>query len=334
MKEEEIRPGQLFDEYIALAKNDAKTYFSSAPFSRVPCPACDSPDCTPLFEKTGFTYVECRNCGTLYANPRPDAAAFDRYYSEAPSIAFWATHFYRQTEEARRTLLIRPKAQHVHDKIKSYYGDITGDSCIVDIGAGYGVFCEELQKLYGEFPVVIAIEPSPTLCDVCRTKGILSIPKFFEDVRPADLTKRTVVAATCFELAEHLQDPFAFFSHCSALLPPSSLLILTTLNWHGFDLQVLRERSKSLQPPAHINFFTPKSIVRLLRRCGFQALEVTTPGNLDADIVFKQRGDLPPGFVRTMFEDAGEAVIPEFQAFLRETGFSSHMMVIARKGGS
>ena len=40
MKEEEIRPESLFNDYLALAENDVKTFFLSSPFRYVPCPAC------------------------------------------------------------------------------------------------------------------------------------------------------------------------------------------------------------------------------------------------------------------------------------------------------
>jgi len=295
MKEQEIRPENLFAEYITLAKKDAGRYFSSVRFLPVPCPACGSPERARAFEKTGFTYVECRECGTLYVNPRPAADAFARYYSEAPSIRFWATHFYRQTEESRRNLLLRPKAQLVYNKIQQYFGTVPDRSCILDIGGGYGVFCEELRTIYGKKPEIVAIEPSPNLYEICRKKGIRTIKKFFEDVTRTDIGKESIIAATCFELAEHLHDPRTFFSHCSSVLDPNSLLIVTTLNWHGFDLQMLQEQSKSIQPPAHINFFTPRSIMTLLTRCGFEICEISTPGKLDVDIVSKQL----EGFLKT-----------------------------------
>jgi 2-polyprenyl-3-methyl-5-hydroxy-6-metoxy-1,4-benzoquinol methylase/ribosomal protein S27E len=330
MKEEEIRPEALFDEYLSLAKKDGETFFSSVPFLKVPCPACGSHDCSRAFEKTGFSFVECRNCGTLYVNPRPGADAFARYYSQAPSIRFWATHFYRQTEESRRNLLIKPKARLVSDKIQQYYGTTPDESCILDIGGGYGVFCEELQDRYGKNPEVVAIEPSPELHEICRKKGIRTINKFFEDVARPDIAKEQIVAATCFELAEHIQDPRAFFSHCRSVLDQNSLLIVTTLNWHGFDLQMLREHSKSIQPPAHINFFTPRSITTLLSRCGFEICEISTPGKLDVDIVSKQLKDVPCGFFRNMLEEGDDDIKQGFQTFLQKSGFSSHMMIIAR----
>ena len=120
MKEEEIRPESLFNDYLALAENDVKTFFLSSPFRYVPCPACGATERSFRFRKMGFDYEECNACGTLYVNPRPPLEAFQRYYSDSPSVNFWATHFYRETEEARRIKLVRPKAAMVVAKIETY----------------------------------------------------------------------------------------------------------------------------------------------------------------------------------------------------------------------
>lgn len=329
MKEEEIRPESLFNDYLALAENDVKTFFLSSPFRYVPCPACGATERSFRFRKMGFDYEECNACGTLYVNPRPPLEAFQRYYSDSPSVNFWATHFYRETEEARRIKLVRPKAAMVVAKIETM-GKPGAGSVILDIGSGYGVLCEELIRILPARCTVAGIEPSLALAKVCREKGITTIQKQMEDVDPADLPGGAVVAAISFELLEHLHDPATFLNACHRVLPKGALLILTTLSWAGFDLQVLRERSKSIHPPHHINFLTPDSVRLLLERHGFECCEVTTPGKLDVDIAAKQTTDVKDCFIRSILS-SDTATREAFQAVLASTGLSSHMMVVARK---
>lgn len=331
MKENDIRPETIFSEYLSLAAADVDHYFSTGPRTRVPCPACAGTRSRFQFAKSSFDYEECPDCGTLYANPRPAPDRFLRYYAEAPSVKYWATHFYKQTEEARRTLLIRPKAEAAKATIERYIGSLPPDASVIDIGAGYGVFCEELQRLYGEQLTVIAIEPSGSLAEECRRKGMVTIEKFLEDVTVSDIGGKKVIAAVSFELLEHLAEPGRFFSHCRELLPAGSLLILTTLSWDGFDLQVLREKSRSIQPPGHINFFTVKGMEILLRRSGFDVLEITTPGALDVDIVSKQLADVKSAFLRKLIGEGDAERRQKFQAFLQETNLSSHLRVVARR---
>ena len=329
MKEEEIRPESLFNDYLILAEKDIDTYFSSSALHYIPCPACSEHQGIFQFRKMGFDYEECQCCGTLFVNPRPDERAFINYYTDSPSVRFWAEHFYKETEKVRREKLIRPKAERVGQILEKYIFSQKSPA-VIDIGAGYGVFCEELKKILADKYSVIAIEPAASLQKVCNQKNIPLIPKFLEKVTSRDLLGLNVVAATSFELLEHLYNPIQFIEAVSNLLQKDCLLILTTLSWDGFDLQVLRELSKSIHPPHHINFFTPLSLSRMLEYSGFSICEITTPGKLDVDIVKKQLDVVKDPFIKKIV-NSEEKVKKQFQMFLQNSNLSSHMMVVARK---
>ena len=64
MKEEEIRPQAVFDEYLRLAKIDIETYFKDVPYEEIRCLACDSKG-NYTFHKNRFDYLLCPDCGTL-----------------------------------------------------------------------------------------------------------------------------------------------------------------------------------------------------------------------------------------------------------------------------
>jgi len=331
MKEEDIRPEKLFNQYLSLAEQDVETYFRHAPLYNRLCPACKSQNSEFRFRKIGFDYEICLDCKTLFVNPRPVAEAFNEYYTDSPSVRFWATNFYRETESKRREHIIKPKAAMVKSIISKYMTESQNQSCILDIGAGYGIFCEELQKLLPKSVQVIAVEPATALQEVCREKGIPVIPKFLENIKDIDLPfgRKNVIAAISFELLEHLHDPDLFIENCRGVLGEGGILILTTLNWDGFDLQVLQEKSNSIHPPHHINFFTTDSVQILLKRHGFEVLEVSTPGKLDVDIASKQISDITDPFIRDIL-GGNDMVKSKFQTFLQESKLSSHMMVIAK----
>jgi len=116
MKEADIRPQAIFDEYLKLCAQDTRTYFENAQRDTIACPACGAQG-KVAFTKNGFTYDHCARCESLYVNPRPAAQAFSSYYTTAPSSKFWATTFYRETADARRKLLWQPKARNVANKL-------------------------------------------------------------------------------------------------------------------------------------------------------------------------------------------------------------------------
>lgn len=330
MKEEDIRPKKIFEEYLKLAEKDVKYYFLKSPFYCVQCPACNEKRGHFKFRKIGFDYEECPKCGTLYVNPRPDERSFSEYYSNSPSVNFWATNFYKKTEEQRRKLIIRPKAESVKKYFDKYTTNIDEKSYILDIGAGYGIFCQELDKILERNLSTIAIEPSESLSEICIEKGIDTIPKFIEDMDTGDLNGKKIIGAVSFELVEHLHSPEAFIRKCNELLSPGGILIITTLTWDGFDLKVLQEKSNSIHPPHHINFFTKKSFSLLLERTGFEICEITTPGKLDVDLVSKKESEVHDPFIREIISSSQE-IKDKFQSFLQEAKLSSHMMVVAKK---
>jgi len=324
MKEEEIRPKEIFDQYLHLCEKDSRNYFDDAEHANTECPACCS-EGDFSFHKNGFYYAQCPNCQTLFVTPRPSAKAFSKYYTESESAEYWATTFYKHTAEARREKLWKPKAKMVREAMQRF-GMLDAD--VIDIGGGYGIFSEEYEQLTNKS--VIIIEPGPGLAKVCRDRGLKVVEKFLEEVTDDDLPQATRFFVS-FELFEHLHDPASFFKYLNSIMKPEDLFLFTTLSGTGVDIQVLWEHSKSVSPPHHLNFLNPISVPILLGRCGFEALEITTPGKLDIDIMKNSREYVKDRFWKTFLDSASETDIAQWQKLVTDSGWSSHMMTICRK---
>jgi 2-polyprenyl-3-methyl-5-hydroxy-6-metoxy-1,4-benzoquinol methylase len=324
MKEEEIRPQLIFEEYLRLAEIDASVFFDGVKKEFIKCPACNL-NGEHAFIKNSFDYVCCPECNTLYVSPRPSSIAFNRYYMEAPSVEYWATTFYKATEEGRREKLWKPKAKMIKEKVERF-GDIA--SSVIDIGGGYGIFAEEMELLINN-PVTV-IEPGPQLAISCREKGVNVVEKFLEDVTNQDLPDSKKVFVS-FELFEHLHNPESFLDHLFSLMQSGDLFIFTTLSGSGVDIQALWEDSKSVSPPHHLNFLNPYSIKLLLNRVGLKELEITTPGKLDIDILSNNSNKIKDRFWREFILRATTEEKEVWQQIISDSGWSSHMMVVCRK---
>ena len=114
--EEEIRPEKVFNEYLRLTAIDTITYFENVEKIEINCPACGSLG-NDWVNKYGFTYKLCPECLSIFVSPRPKIEAFNSYYTDSPSTRYWATTFYKLTEEARREKLWKPKAQMIKERI-------------------------------------------------------------------------------------------------------------------------------------------------------------------------------------------------------------------------
>jgi SAM-dependent methyltransferase len=327
MKESDIRPDVLFRRYLELVEKEAWAMAAEHEgFILVPCPACGAAPGAPAAQKHGFTFRECPGCQSLYVSPRPSAARIAGYYRDAESVKFWSTHFFRQTAEARREKMFRPRAALVTER----FGADGRRRRLVDIGAGYGLFLEEVAAC-SVFAEVLGIEPAPNLAAVCRGKGFTVVEKLVEDVVEGEVQADI---ATAFEVLEHVFDPEAFMLGARRALVPGGILLLTTQTVTGFDIQVLWENSKSLAPPQHINLVSVDGLRQLAERSGFRILELTTPGVLDVDIVLNavKGADAPalPRFVRTLLAQP-DGTRQAFQDFLLEHGLSSHVRLIAQR---
>lgn len=326
MKEEDIRKREVFNQYLKLVEKDVQKMFADKKqFASIDCPACGRRDFKFQFEKMGFQYVLCQNCQTLFVDPRPPLQKLMDFYTGAPSSVFWVERFFKPVVEARRQKIFQPRAELIRDILPQFSQGIIGD-----IGAGFGIFLEELSKFWPKAKLV-AIEPSPEMAEICRAKELEVIPQMAESVRGWE-GKFDFLSA--FELFEHLYNPGEFLEKVWSLLRPGGYFFLTTLNGQGFDIQVLWEKSKSVFPPHHLNFFNPDSIGLLLKSKGFAVREISTPGKLDWDIIegmYKTEGVNPGRFWKLIADKADSQVKNKLQAWISENNFSSHMRILCQK---
>lgn len=324
LKEEDIRPKLIFNEYLRLAKIDAKTYFDGVLREAINCPACDVKG-EVAFNKHGFDYEICPECDTLFVSPRPLNDAFIRYYHDAPSTKYWSTTFYKATADERRERLWKPKTYLINNIIKNFG---TGIENIIDIGGGYGIFAQEMFLSFGK--KVTIIEPSKHLAKNCRDFGHSVIEKFLEDVKVSDLPRGNNVFVS-FELFEHLHSPKLFLEQLYDLMSSGDFFIFTTLSGIGFDIKGLWEDSKSISPPHHLNFLNPNSIKILVKSIGLEIIKVNTPGKLDVDILSSNVDLIKDRFLKSLIKHTSKDDKLRLQKIISSSGFSSHMMVCCKK---
>lgn len=325
MKESDIRDTAILDEYLAMVEKDVCDLFDFTSFEDVRCPACSSSSHAQEFKKSGFRYVSCKKCSTLFVNPRPAFDALSRFYSSSPSTSFWVDRFFKPMAEMRRAKIFRPRAERMAELI-----DADKPLAIGDIGAGFGLFLEEMRSIMPRNSY-LAIEPSSKMADICRKKGFEVRRECLEDVRNMD---GHFDILTAFELMEHLHDPANFVKKVYSLLKPGGRFFLTTLNGMGFDILILWSMSRSVTPPHHLNFFNVRSIERLLTKIGFEVEEISTPGQIDWDIVdgmIKKEGADLGRFWNWFAGEAGEKTKKELQEWISRNNISSHMRVVARR---
>jgi SAM-dependent methyltransferase len=139
---------------------------------------------------------------------------------------------------------------------------------------------------------------------------------------------------TCFEVLEHVYDPVDFLQALKRLARPGGYVFVSTLCIDGFDLQMLWDKSTQISPPHHINFLSVHGLERLFERAGLVDVEVTTPGQLDVDIVRNAAKSDPlllngHRFLQNLLTE--DTIAQALQSFLVANRLSSHAWVLGRK---
>jgi len=327
LKEEDIRPAKIFEEYLCLSAKDAELCFSKTDKKDICCPACGSLKNKFEFEKHGFEYSTCDECGSLYQTPRPPITAFEQFYNNSISSKYWAEQFFPAVAEARRDRIFKPRVKKLIElcKEKNLLPDI-----VMDVGAGYGIFLEEWKALYPQSRT-IAIEPSNHLSEICRNKGLEVVENIAEKVKGYENVADLVI---CFEVLEHVYEPLSFIETLSTFVKPGGYLMVSTLGVDGFDIQTLWEKSNSISPPHHINFISIDGFKILFERADLSQVDVLTPGVIDVDIVRNAYKKDPSvleqnRFVKKIIEN--DSLSLSFQKYLVEEKLSSHTWVFAKK---
>ncbi len=329
LSENEIRPDDIMEKQKDAMMADIEYILKrKSGFVKVKCPACNADRGRLAFQKYTLDYQRCGDCRTIYINPRPTEDQLADFYRNSQNYEYWNKYIFPATEDARREKIFKPRAERVREICKKQK---MKPKTLVEVGAGFGTFCEEVQKL-GFVEKVIAVEPTPGLAQTCRAKGLNVIES---PVEKAEFAPGSVDLVCSFEVLEHLFDPADFIEKCAKIMRPGGLAVITNPNGEGFDVVVSPEHSGTVDVE-HLNYFNPDSMRVLFERFGFEVLEVTTPGKLDAELVRKmflseqlKREDDP--FLYQVLVERWDDLADDFQEFVAGHNLSSHMWTIARK---
>jgi hypothetical protein len=321
-----VRPRATFDEYIALLQQDIATHSGDlSARTSVPCPGCGLSGIEHMFTKFTFVYVRCTSCGSIFVSPRPTPSALHAFMVSSRARRFWSSTVEVETARNRTQSIMHPRAAWVQRGASDLHRPV-----LVDLYTKYPTFLEIVNR-DGMFSRIVSVEPVADLRDLARSPA-LQVLQTLRDAAAGGLTASVLSAQECLERAE---DPDLMMRSGADLLQDGGLLFLTTVTCGGFDLQVLGGRSKNVLPPVHLNLLSLEGIRRFLAHHGFQIVELSTPGQLDVEIVTHAVAEDPdivlPPFVDELIRHRDRSVHQAFQQFLQEALLSSHVRLVARK---
>jgi SAM-dependent methyltransferase len=253
--------------------------------------------------------ARCPNCGHMQLHPMPDEAVLADAYSTA------ASEEYVEEEAGQRATARKALAQIER------HAPATGS--LLDLGCWVGFLLAEARERGWEG--TLGIEPSEFASAYARdTLGL--------DVRTADLFEAPLPAASfdavvMGDVIEHLTAPADALGRIRELLVPGGVLWLALPDAGSRLARTMGRRWWSVLP-THVQYFTRSSLGVLLKRCGFDRLEVVTaPKAFTVGYYLGRIGGYSPAAARVLTRAAGAAGVVERPW---APDFHDRMAVVAR----
>ncbi len=204
--------------------------------------------------------VECTNCGLVYTNPRPDAAALDVFYE---FVSDWDYQYIQDWFIANADLQ-RPTWNRYLDLVLAQQP--TGK--LLDVGCGAGTFLVEAKKagydVYGQDVAPYFIEYSQ------KEQGL---PIYAGDLDDLDLPHNNFDVVTAFDVIEHHPDPSKLLKQMHDLAKPGGYILISTHDIGNFYAKLHGDKWRHLLPIGHLTYFTRDSLKAMMRKNNIEPIK-------------------------------------------------------------
>lgn len=211
----------------------------------------------------------CGHCQFVSGEPREELSAGERYqgYYHAPAPSAPMTRYGQWLAKAE---------------------GLVGRGRLLEVGAGSGGF---VRVALARGWKVDATEVSESGLQALRTTGATV---FAGDLASGNYADGQFDLVVSVEVIEHLPAPLDHVREMWRVTRPGGLLVLTTPNFNGLSRRYLGIRWRVIDPE-HLGYFTPATLLRLLRDVGYTSVRVSARS---LDVLSWRRCSDPEGVAR------------------------------------
>ncbi|MBF0541693.1 MAG: class I SAM-dependent methyltransferase [Nitrospirae bacterium] len=203
----------------------------------------------------GRRLVRCQSCSHIQIEPMFTEDELDQYYSQSK---YWSE---KHSDDRTHKLQSKAFSQIAYIESKTSLNDIER---VLDIGAGYGRFFQELRALLPEREFKFtAVEGGPDAVTYLKETFDAKIHKSYKAVKG----KFDLIVISHF--MEHMSNPSELMRLISRSLTSSGVCFIEVPN-KDYAYR------KNLTP--HISFFSPESLTHCSTNNGLKVVDITTAG--------------------------------------------------------
>lgn len=233
---------------------------------RVPCPLCRCSTSSPDIVVAGYQLEKCDACGLSYMNPRCTGDHLADIYKV-------------RDEDALIELYSRIASPSVMDeyrmKLEKIERMVPAKGRFLDFACAAGYLFEEAQRRGWDAHG----------CDVgewtgraAESRGLKNMHVGdFDDLNFPDNHFDVVYASQVFE---HLLFPTEDLARLKRVLKPGGMLYIEVPNYYTLPVLTGKDDFMLNEPPQHINYFTPKTLKKLLVDGGMTKIHLSSGGGL------------------------------------------------------
>lgn len=195
-------------------------------------------------------------------NPRPTVQEIGACY---PAEQYHPFRALQQTESFEPAASQRKSA----GKITQILGKPTGGR-VLDVGCGSGLFLLAMRERGWQ---VHGVEPNRQAADFAQ--NTLHLPVTIGDIFQVNHEKLYDVI-TFWDVLEHTHSPHDVLKRAHSLLNQNGLLVINVPNWASLERRLFKTKWIGIDAPRHLYHFSPGTITRLLKNCGFSVVEISS----------------------------------------------------------
>jgi SAM-dependent methyltransferase len=243
-----------------------------------------------------WSFSDCRSCGIVWLDPAPKVddipALYDGYYTHSsgdePPLAPP-----RSGTTKRLLARLMPWRRHAYLASLSHLEDLQPGR-LLEIGCGSGAFLRSAEAAGWK---VVGLDFDERAVQGCVASGL--------DVRAGDVLTEQLDAGSfdavvMNNVLEHLYQPVETVSKIHSLLRKGGRLVSVTPNPRSLGHRIHGGAWRGLEPPRHLNLFSPPALKRMAASAGFSSAQAfSSAGGLAGRHVLIDSGasSLPPGAV-------------------------------------
>ena len=246
-------------------------------FEYVKCNLCDSDDAKLLFVKRGFNIVQCRKCGLIYVNPRPDVETLvKKVYTKGYYLG-------RNTPEYEENIGVRAYGDYIgmEKQIKTKFRiklrrieKYEKGRRLLDIGCAVGFFLEVAKENGWD---VFGVELSEYASNYARERGL---NVFTGDVTVTKFPDEYFDVITIWDVIANLQNPYTNLIEANRMLKQNGLIVISTGKINSIFAKIRGINWEILAPEGHFFYFSEKTLRDMLDITGFKIVKITTHGSI------------------------------------------------------